>query len=303
MNAKPAISAGFLLFKFYKKNKSVYNECKIDLEQIFMMISLSGPWQLSPLSDLSIPQNDMHFPGPFSTILPSSYSEESIAGQEWHLMHDIEVDDNLLQFKAIDFVLSGITSYVEVRLNGFALFDCDGQASLYKQDIRPILKLGRNRFELLFIEPDDDLFIDEAEDGDCGLCTLGQQETEPADLRVGIWREPYLQLIANVRLNYVTVEQIWHHSGCELLVTLHFTTLAMGLISALVKFDGLTYSVPLDVRSNHASALFQIDAPKYYDTITPNVNDLYQLTVQLDGQELMFNIGLSEDLCVSHFPI
>jgi hypothetical protein len=268
-----------------------------------MMLSLSGPWLLSPLSDLSIPQHDITFPGPLSLHLPSSLTEEFIAAQEWHVMHDMQVDDDLLQFAAIDLVLAGVTSHVEVRLNGMALFDCDGQISLYKHDIRSQLKPGRNRFELLFIEPDDECFIDEMENENPRLCSLGSNLVEQLDTRMGIWCEPYLQLIRHVRLNYVTTEQIWHHSGCELLVTLHFTTLTLGLISALVKFDGVAYSLPLDVRSHHACALFQIDAPKYVDINNPNQQDLYQLTVRLDGQELMLNLGLSQDLCVSHFPI
>lgn len=115
-----------------------------------MQLSLAGLWQLSPLTDLSIPQDDITFPAPLSAVLPKTLSEDDIAQQEWHLMHDIEVDDDLLSFAAIDLVIEGIDYHAEVRLNGVALFDCDGSQAIYRKEIRSLLKPGRNRFEILF---------------------------------------------------------------------------------------------------------------------------------------------------------
>ncbi|MCV5754468.1 hypothetical protein OFN51_37295, partial [Escherichia coli] len=82
--------------------------------------------------------------------------------------------------------------------------------------------------------------------------------------RLGVWQVPYLQFIRNVRLDRVATEQIWHHGGgCEFKVDLYYQTFAPGLVSASVKFNGMTYHIPIDVRAEHASALFQIEAPKY----------------------------------------
>lgn len=268
-----------------------------------MQLSLAGLWQLSPLTDLSIPQDDITFPAPLSAVLPELLSEQSIAEQEWHLMHDIEVDEAMLKLGAIDLVLEGIDYHAEVRLNGVALFDCDGSQQVYKRDILPDLNLGRNRFEILFLEQDDDWLIDEDDENE-DICSLGEQSSERFDERIGIWREPYLQFIRNVRLEHVTTEQIWHHGGgCELMVNLHFHCYSPGLISAAVKFDGMTYHLPIDVRSDHASALFQVEAPKYYDQQKPDDKDLYEVSVELDGQKKSFKLGLSKDLCVTHYPI
>jgi len=267
-----------------------------------MQLSLAGLWQLSPLTDLSIPQDDITFPNPLSAVLPSALSEESIAQQEWHLMHDIEVDESMLSYGAIDLVLEGIDYHAEVRLNGVALFDCDGTQRVYRRDIRSDLNLGRNRFEILFLEQDDDWLIDG--DAEEELCSLEEHSVEPFDQRIGVWRAPYLQLIRHVRLEHVSTEQIWHHGGgCELMVNLHFYCYSPGLISASVKFDSMTYHLPIDVRSDHASALFQVEAPKYYDPFSPSESDLYDISVELDGQKRSFKIGLSEDLCVTHFPL
>ncbi len=104
-----------------------------------MRISLAGFWQLSPLTDLSIPQDDLCFPAPLSQVLPHNMTEAQIAEQEWHLMHDVEVDEAMLSFAAIDVVLEGIDFYAEIRLNGVALFDCNGSQAVYKKDIRPLL--------------------------------------------------------------------------------------------------------------------------------------------------------------------
>lgn len=266
-----------------------------------MQLSLAGLWQLSPLTDLSVPQDDISFPAPLSDKLPKALSEQEIAQQEWHLMHDIEVDDAMLSFPSVDLILGGVDYHAEVRLNGIAVFDCDGSQAEYKKDIRAYLQKGRNRFEILFLEEEEDLLF---ADDQIELCSLGEQAYKPFDSRIGIWREPYLQFIRHVRLEHISTEQIWHHGGgCEFMVDLHYTTYSPGLVSASVKFNGMTYHLPIDVRSAHASALFQVEAPIYADLTAPDPADLYQLEVMLDGQVQRFNIGLSKDLCVTHFPL
>ncbi|QXO17095.1 glycosyl hydrolase 2 galactose-binding domain-containing protein [Vibrio ostreae] len=266
-----------------------------------MQLSLAGLWQLSPLTDLSIPQNDITFPAPLSAVLPDELSEQSIAEQEWHLMHDIEVDDTLLSFAAIDLVLEGIDYHAEVRLNGVALFDCDGLQAVYRKDIRPWLNPGRNRFEILFLEQEEEWLLDEEP---AQLCALSAEQTKPYDSRIGIWRAPFLQCIRHVRLEHVATEQIWHHGGgCEVLVELFFQTYSPGLIAATVKFGSMTYQLPIDVRSSRASALFQIEAPQYFDPQRPENQARYDVRIELDGQILAFQLGLNQDLCVSHFPL
>lgn len=266
-----------------------------------MRLSLAGLWQISPLTDLSIPQDDITFPAPLSARLPDSLSEAQIAQQEWHLMHDIEVDEAVMACPAVDLVIAGVDYHAEVRLNGVAVFDCDGSQSEYKKDIRPYMQLGRNRFEILFLEEEEDLLFEEDQPE---LCHLGEQQQQKKDSRMGVWEEPYLQFIRHVRLEHITTEQIWHHGGgCEFMVDLHYRTYASGLISASVKFNGMTYHLPIDVRNDHVSALFQVEAPIYIDPVSPNPNDLYQLEVTLDGQSQQFKVGLSKDLCVTHFPL
>ena len=260
-----------------------------------------GLWQLSPLTDLSIPQDDITFPGPLSLALPKSLSEPSIAEQEWHLMHDIDVDESMLSFAAIDLIIGGIDYYAEVRVNGVAVFDCDTTQAQYKRDIRPYLQLGRNRFELLFLEQDEDFLLEDETDN---LCAISREEYQKQDRPMGIWQAPYLQFIRHVRLEHITTEQIWHHGGgCEFLVNLHYRTYAAGLVSASIKFNGMTYHLPIDVRNSQASALFQVEAPIYINKQNPELTHCYQLDVTLDGQSQHVNVGLSEDLCVQHYPV
>ncbi|EGQ8057161.1 hypothetical protein ACER1C_003896 [Vibrio alginolyticus] len=263
-----------------------------------MQLSLAGLWQVSPLTDLSIPQDDITFPAPLSQVLPAELTEEAIRQQEWHLMHDIEVDESMMAFPAVEMVLGGVDYHAEVRLNGVALFDCDGSQNVYRKDIRPFMQMGRNRFEILFLEEEEDLLLDEDKPE---LCLLADHEYQKSDERLGVWQEPYLQFIRNVRLDRVATEQIWHHGGgCEFKVDLYYQTFAPGLVSASVKFNGMTYHIPIDVRAEHASALFQIEAPKYADLTDPDPSDLYQLSVELDGQHQNFTVALSQELCVTH---
>lgn len=266
-----------------------------------MQLSLAGFWQISPLTDLSIPQNDISFPAPLSDKLPSSLSETTIAQQEWHLMHDIEVDEEMLAYPAVDLVMAGVDYHAEVRLNGVAVFDCDGTQAEYKKDVRPYMQLGRNRFEILFLEEEEPLIVEEDL---ADVCQLGEQPYQPCDNRIGIWKAPYLQFIRHMRLEHVSTEQVWHHGGgCEFLVDLYYKTFSPGLVSASVKFNGMTYHLPIDVRNDHASALFQVDAPIYIDVNDPDPADMYPLEVSLDGQVKRFNVGLSKDSCVTHFPL
>ncbi len=264
-----------------------------------MRFSLNGEWQISPLTDLTIPQADITFPAPLSEVLPENISEEQIAAQEWHLMHDIEVDEHLLAFKGIDLVLEGIDYYAEVRLNGVAIFDCDQTQNIYRKDIRPLLQLGRNRFELLFLEPDEELLLEEDRKQ---ICALGS--AHHYDPKIGIWREPYLELMQHLRMTHIATEQVWHHGGgCEFIVDVYFELFTPGLVSAAIKFNGLTYTLPVDMRQDKIRAIFQIEAPRYFDPSNKDPKDLYALLVDLDGQSYHCDIGLSEDLCVTHFPL
>ncbi len=101
----------------------------------------------------------------------------------------------------------------------------------------------------------------------------------------------------------VATEQIWHHGGgCEFrLIFIIRRSRQAGFAS--VKFNGMTYHIPIDVRAEQASALFQIEAPKYADLNNPDPSDLYELSVELDGQRQDFSVALSQDLCVTHLVL
>ncbi|NUW71124.1 hypothetical protein HOP38_01150 [Vibrio mediterranei] len=263
-----------------------------------MKKNLAGLWQLSPLTDLSIPQDDLSFPGALSQVLPSELTEEMIANQEWHLMHDFELTEEELQNPAVDLVIGGVEHYAEIRINGRAVLDCDGSEATYRREVRAHLQQGPNRIEILFLEYDEeDLLIDLDEAPQCSLSV-----TKPAtETRIGVWQMPYLQFIPHVRLEHVAMEQIWHHGGgCEFKVDLHYRTYRAGLVSASVRFNCMTLHLPIDVRAHQASALFQVEAPKYADPAQPNPDDLYSLIVNLDGQVQEFDVALSQSLCVTH---
>ncbi|MDB1122914.1 glycosyl hydrolase 2 galactose-binding domain-containing protein [Vibrio algarum] len=260
-----------------------------------MQLPLSGYWQLSPLSDLTIPQDDIVFPAPFSQVLPKQLTESQIKNQEWHLMHDIDVDEKMLGFPVVDLVIGGVDFYAEVRINGEAVFDCDGSELTYRKDIQQHLRLGRNRIEILFLEQEDEDWLLYEEN----LCTLGEALPRKRDSRLGIWETPYLHFIQNVRLDYISTEQIWHHGGgCEFKVDLFYQVYASGLVSASVKFDGMTYQIPLDIRSNQATAIFQVEAPRLKKD-----NQWYLLTVELDEQKHTHQVGLNPSLKAEHYPV
>ncbi|MGV2990301.1 glycosyl hydrolase 2 galactose-binding domain-containing protein [Vibrio sp. E150_011] len=267
-----------------------------------MQKNMSGFWQLSPLTDLSIPQGDLQFPGAISQILPNALSEQAIAEQEWHLMHDFDLNEQELSHPAVDLVFAGVDHFAEIRVNGVAVMDCDGSELVYRKDVRAHLQEGRNRIEVLFLEYDEDDLLIES-NPPLKQCPLGEYAAGN-DPRMGIWAMPYLQFISHVRLEYVATEQIWHHGGgCEFKVDLYYKTYRPGLLSALVKFNGMTYSLPIDVRKQQASALFQIEAPRYTDLASPNSADAYQLTVELDGQEQVLDVVLNRELCATHCPL
>lgn len=262
-----------------------------------MQLTLAGLWQVSPLTDLSIPQADVSFPAPLSAILPKTVSEQQIISQEWHLMHDIEVDENMLTYPVVNLVVGGIDYFAEIRLNGEAVFDCDGSQLSYKKDIKQYLQLGRNRFEILFLEQEDDWLIE-----DDKVCMLGNNLPLKRDTRLGIWQAPQVHFIRNVSLDYISTEQIWHHGGgCEFKVDLFYQVFSSGLISAKVKFNGVSYQIPLDTRNNRASALFQIDAPRFSQN--DEQKDFYLLEVELEGQKHMHQVSLNPSKSAQHYPI
>jgi hypothetical protein len=252
---------------------------------------LNGLWQLSPLTDLSIPQDDLTFPNPLSSALPAAMDETDIAKQEWHLMHDIEVTEQMLNYKVIELVLGGIEYHAEVRLNGVALFDCDKSANNYRKDIRSQLKLGRNRFEILFLEDDEDLWFDDEDNAKPSHEPILNRATVNAERRIGIWQTPYLLFSQYIQLHSVEVEQIWHPvGGCEVKVGVRFLVVGLGLVSAKVKFNGMTLTLPLDLRHAHAIALFQVDAP-----VTEGEGSNYCLNVDIDGYQVETLVPLSPE--------
>ncbi|MDG3084746.1 hypothetical protein P7F88_01030 [Vibrio hannami] len=262
-----------------------------------MQLSLAGYWQLSPLTDLSIPQDDIFVPAPLSSVLPASMNEDQITQQEWHLMHDIEVDDAMLNFPAIDLLVGGIDYFSEVRVNGEAVLDCDGTQLIYKKEIKRYLNPGRNRFEILFLEQEDDLLLEEDL-----ACPLGAAIPDKRDRRMGIWEAPYLQFVRNVRLDHIATEQIWHHGGgCEFKVDLFYQVYNAGLVSASVTFNGMTLQIPMDIRSNQCSALFQVEAP--ITGSDKEESNFYFLEVELDGEKRTLQVELNPEKSVSHYPV
>lgn len=266
-------------------------------------------WQLSPLSDTSLPIKDI----PIQQGIASAFDELSLTQvetQEWHMMRFFEADETLLAYPAIELVMSGVSRYAEVRINGVAVFDCNEKMTRYRKDIKEYLQLGGNRLEVLFLEEDEDDFLLDDELDSERVCEINQAyhrrfgAVQAFDIKndVGIFGVCFLQPISHLALNHISVEQIWHH-GCELKVNVYFKMHKANLISASVKFDGMTLVLPVDVRSDHVSALFQVEAPKYWNDETPQAEDLYQIDVFLDGQLHQLEIGLSKNANVIHFPL
>jgi hypothetical protein len=265
-------------------------------------------WQVSPLTDTALPIKDI----PIQQGIASAYEAFSVAeanNQEWHLMRFFEVDETLLNYPAIELVMSGISRYAEVRINGVAVFDCTEKMTRYRKDIKEFLQLGGNRFEVLFLEEDDDDWLLD-EELDNQVCEINQayhrrfgavQEIDIKD-DIGVFGVCFFQPIPHLSLNHISVEQIWHH-GCELKVDVHFKMYKPNLISASIKFDGMTLTLPVDVRGDHVSALFQVEAPKYWDDKAHNHDDLYLIVVTLDGQQHELEIGLCRTENVIHFPL
>lgn len=261
-----------------------------------MQLQLDGLWQLSPLSDLSIPQNDLILPAPLSGALPESLSEQAIAGQEWHLMHDIEISPMQLNVPVVELVIGGIDYFAEVRINGEAVIDCDGSQLSYRKEIKRYLREGRNRVEILFLELEQEDLL-----GEPASCALGETNLQPRDKRMGIWQLPYLEFISYVGLDYITTEQIWHpQGGCELKVDLFYRVYAPGMVSASVAFNGMRLQIPLDIRSDQCCALFQVDAPRIGDSDTAGY---YLLEVELGGQRRTLQVALHPQRCASHYPV
>lgn len=132
--------------------------------------------------------------------------------------------------------------------------------------------------------------------------SISSQVVAKSDSRIGIWQAPYLQFVRNVKLEQVVTEQIWHHGGgCEFKVDVIYQTLKAGLVSASIKFNGMTLVMPIDVRAEHTGVVFQIEAPIIFDIENPNPKHLYQLEVVLDGQEESSFVALNPTSCVSNF--
>ena len=77
-------------------------------------------WQLSPLTDTALPIKDILIQQGVASA-HDALSVEEANKQEWHLMRFFEVDETLLSYPAVELVMSGISRYAEVRINGVAV--------------------------------------------------------------------------------------------------------------------------------------------------------------------------------------
>lgn len=119
---------------------------------------------------------------------------------------------------------------------------------------------------------------------------------------MGVWQAPYLQFVRHIKLEQVVTEQIWHHcGGCEFKVDVIYQTLKSGLVSASIKFNGMTLVMPIDVRAEHTGVIFQVEAPLVFDINKPNPKHLYELEIELDGQKESSFVALNPASCVSNF--
>ncbi|MFC3024989.1 hypothetical protein ACFODT_14360 [Vibrio zhugei] len=248
-----------------------------------MQLILDEPWQLSPLTDRSLPQRDLTLPAPLSDALPDRLSNSAIVNQEWHLMHDFEINEALFQnTMAYDLVIAGIEYDAQIRVNGVAVFDCDRSQLQYHKEITHCIHQGKNRIEILFVQEEEDLFGEASQ----------LPSSAPAQAAIGIWQVPKIDLIQHVRLQQVTVEQVWHYDNlCELRVTMNYEVLKADLISATIKFNGMAYQVPLDMRATQAQSIFQVDAPHYYSPDDATLE--YHVYVDVDGQSRVTPVRFS----------
>lgn len=270
--------------------------------------SAEALWQLSPLTDTALPITDMPIQQGICTVF-DDLSLPQVEAQEWHFMRYFDVDATLLNYPAVELVMSGVSRYAEVRINGVAVFDCTEKMMRYRKDIKEYLQVGGNRFEVLFLQEDeDDWLIDD--EGEVRLCAINKTyhrrfgAVQDIDIKndIGVFGVCFLQPISHLALDHISIEQIWHH-GCELKVNVFFKTYKANLISASIKFDGMTLTIPVDVRSHQISALFQVEAPKYWRDDQPDLNNLYRVEIKLDGQVHELEFGLCETENVIHFPL
>ncbi|MBL4829000.1 MAG: hypothetical protein JKY55_03795 [Aliivibrio sp.] len=248
-----------------------------------MLTALSGIWQLSPLTDLTLPQGDLTFPAAISTILPMELTENEIAAQEWHLMHDFDVSEAMFAYAAIDIVLKGVSHYAEVRINGNAVLDCFDSEVTYQKEIKAHLHVGFNRIEILFLEQGDDWLLDDE-----------RAKYSIANRPMGIFGDLGLRGIRHLRLKSATAIPIIQHGSGEVKIAIYFDTLVVGMIAAKVKFDGMSYSIPIDVRADRVTALFQVDAPRFWSEERQDENDIYKIEIELEGQVMLIPYKIVE---------
>lgn len=283
-----------------------------------MQYSLATSWQLEAIGESHIPRVDIRFPN----TLASAYTGmncEQLEQYQWYLNRDFTLDEDILaRFSSIELVIGGIDYPVEVRLNGMALFDYPVGQTEVRKEIRRALNLGKNRLEILFLEPDDDEQLDgswldthHASQQEQSSLKLASQSDEQHGAEQyspkGIWLAPYLNCSHQLHLNQISVEQIWHFGlGCEVKIDVSFTPVENGMLlhTAHIRFGATSYRIPVDIRSGVVSAIFHLDAPhRVGEQDIHQANTEYPFAVDLDGQYFEAFVTLSEGEGRRVFPL
>ena len=293
-----------------------------------MKNSLSGQW----LVDCINPENsqyqsiknvpitlpgDVHSALLAAQIIKNPYWAENekevqwVGECEWLLHHSFELTIDHCNVASLDLNVEYLDTIAEIKINGHCIASSHNMFVALEVNILPFINEGDNKIEILLKRADlaakseaeklpfpipwavgnnqiahmNTLRKTQCHSGwDWGICLLV----------AGVYGEISLTPIKKTRLISVQSHQHWQDNHCELCIDVNFQKLSLAPESIHINFAGKSIECDIESQQEQQSFSFSIEDPKRWWPAGYGDAHLYDLQVEIDGQQINKKIGLRE---------
>lgn len=290
-------------------------------ENQMQTINLAGKWTLScDRENFGTVQADV--PGDnYSALLRNGLIPDPYLGKNeedvqwvrdfnWTYIKDFQVGADLLAKDSVYLNIDSLDTFADIRINGKSAGSSRNMFRRIRTDVKPLLKLGKNRIEIVIHSPvakaeeealkqPFDLGINgnnrvpymnlirkvQCHAGwDWGICLVVS----------GIYGDIYLRGVDDARLDYIGTEQKHSPGKCILDASAELFSEHGGRTTVVFEFNGEKKSRNLRLQPgiNIVSVSFEIDNPVLWYPAGYGEQKLYPLTVSTPDETIRKQIGL-----------
>lgn len=287
-----------------------------------MRFDLASQWILS-CSRADIPAVPVQLPGDnYSALLDAGLIPDPCIGLnekavqwvhecDWTFSREFELDPAFLAARVIFLNLDSIDTFGEIRINGVLAGKSENMFTRFRADVKPLLKTGLNRIEVLLKSPSRRA-LEESAKQPFELVSLKFMNSVPhlnlirkvqchggwdwgiTLVGSGLYGDMYLEGVENARIEYVYTAQTHRQDCCMVDVTAELLAAEAGSTTLEFAFNGEVRKceTALQPGKNTVHASFEVQQPKLWNPVGYGEQNLYTLKVSTCDETVEKKIGL-----------